>query len=313
MASQAVSCTTQSEMTQATRNVYEQAARSLGRQIQEGNTSAVRANTVAAVAAQFDGLAGTIEGVAPDIQQATLTVDTLYNLNAADLKKGDDQAQFFCSVAGSALVVTVTIPQLPPGNYVLAVLHATGVAQPQQLSMLLQNDPAGSAQWKLAGLYVRPLTIAGQDGVWYWKQARAYAMKKQMWNAYFYYQTAAFLLNPVDFLSSPNLEKLEKEAQAVRPAELPGKTPLVVKAVSENLEITGLRAENFAGGLDLVVNYRAKDVSDPVSTREQIVELMKAMLALHPELRAAFHGLWVYANHENGQPFAIELPMNQIQ
>lgn len=313
MAAQGVSCTTQSEMAQTVRDVYEQAALSLGTEIQAGNTAAMRANTVAVVAGQFGGLAGTIERVAPEIQKARLTVDELYNLNGLDLKAGDDQAQFFCALPNSSLVVTVTIPQLPPGNYVLAVLHATGVAQPQQLSMLLQNDPSGSAQWKLAGLYVRPLTIAGQDGVWYWKQARDYGAKKQDWNAYFYYQTAEFLLNPVDFLSSPNLEKLQKEAQGVRPGELPGKTPLVVKAGGESLEITGLRTENFAGSLDLVVNYKAKNVSDPVATREQIIPLMKAILAEHPELRAAFHGLWVYANNDNGQPFAIELPMNQIQ
>jgi len=314
LAAQAVSCTTESEMTSAERSLYEQAARSLGAQIQSGNTTAVRASTVATVAAQFSSLAGSIEQVSPQIQKAMLTVDALYNLNALDLQSDADQAQFFCGVPGSALVVTVTIPQLPPGNYVLAVLHATGVEQPQQLSLILENEPKGSAEWKLAGLYIRALTAAGHDGVWFWKQARDFSIKKQNWNAYFYYQTAEFLLNPVDFLSSPNLEKLQKEAQGVRPADLPGKEPLVVKAGAESLEVTALRTESFQGGLDLVVDYKAKNVSGPVATRVQIVELMKAMLAQHPELREAFHGLWVYAYYDNGQPpFAIELPMNQIQ
>ena len=43
------------------------------------------------------------------------------------------------------------------------------------------------------------------------------------------------------------------------------------------------------------------------------VDLMKAMLSAHPELREAFHGLWVYANAANERPFANELPMSQIQ
>jgi hypothetical protein len=318
LVARAVSCTTESEMTQAQRNVYEQAARSLGTQIQAGNNAAVRANTVAAIAAQFNSMAGSIERVSPQIQKATLTVDALYNLNALDVKAdasqnaGTDQAQFFCSIPNSTLLVTVTIPQLPQGNYVLALLHATGVAQPQQLTLLLQNDPKGSAEWRLAGLYVRPMTAAGHDGVWFWKQARDFAVKKQLWNSYFYYQTAAFLLNPVQFLSSPNLEKLEREAQGVKPPDLPGKDPLAVKAGGESLEITGLRTESFGGGLDLVVDYKAQNVTGPVDTRAQIVELMKALLALHPELRAGFHGLWVYATYNNGQQFAIELPMNQI-
>jgi hypothetical protein len=39
---------------------------------------------------------------------------------------------------------------------------------------------------------------------------------------------------------------------------------------------------------------------------------MKALLAEHPELRQAFHGLWVYANAPNQRPYAIELPMGDI-
>lgn len=303
----------QSQMAPAARNVYEQAARSLGSDIQAANVAAVRANTIAPVAAQFDSLATTIQQVSPKIQKATLTVDALYNLNAQDLGAGAEQAEFFCGVSGLSRVITVTIPKLPPGNYLAAVLHATGVEQPQQLSLILQNDPAGSANWKLAGLFVRPLTVNGHDGVWFWTQARAFAAKKQNWNSYFYYQQAALLLNPADFFSSPNLEKLRKEMQAVKPAELPGSNPLTVNVGGQSLEITSLRTESFQGGLDLVVDYKAKGVSDPVATRTQIVELMKAMLARYPELRTGFHGLWVYAYNNSGQPFAIELPMNQIQ
>jgi hypothetical protein len=300
-------------MTPAERNLYEHEVRLIGTQIQAGNVDAVRADTVAAVAAKFDSMASTIQQAAPQIQKATLTVDALYNLNALDLHADAEEAQFFCALPGSSLVVTVTIPKLPPGNYAAAVLHATGVEQPQQLALILDNDPAGSAQWKLAGLFIHPLTAAGHDGVWFWTQARAFAAKQQNWNAYFYFQTAAFLLNPANFFSSPNLQKLQKEAQEVRPADLPGSTPLVLKVGDQNLEVTGLRTESFQGGLDLVVDYKAKGVSGPVATRAQILELMKALLTQHPELRAGFHGLWVYAYGDNGQPFAIELPMNQIQ
>lgn len=308
-----VSCTTESQMTQAERGVFEQAARSLGAQIQAGDTTAVKANTAASVAGHFEPLAGTIEQVAPEIKQASLTVEALYSLKATDLQAGAGNAEFFCAVPNSSLVVTVAIPGLPPGDYALAILRATGVAHPQQISLILENEPTGSAHWKLAGLYVRPLTAAGHDGVWFWKQARVYAQRKQNWNAYFYYQTAEFLLNPVDFLSSPNLQKLQKERDAVKPADLPGKSPLVVQAGGQSLAITALRTDSFQGGLDLVVDYQAKGVNGPVETRTQIVELMKALLAKRPELREGFHGLWVYASSGTGAPFAIELPMKQIQ
>lgn len=308
-----VSCTTQSQMTATERGVFEQAARSLGAQIQAGNVAAVKADTTASVAAHFEPLAGTIEQVAPEIKQATLTVEALYGLNATDIPAGAGNAEFFCAVPSSSLVVTITIPNLPPGDYALAILHATGMEHPQQMSLILEKQGVGSAQWKLAGLYVKPLTAGGRDGLWYWKQARTYAQEKQNWNAYFYYQTAVFLLNPVDFVTSPNLQKLQKEMEAVRPADLPGKNPLVVQAGGQSLAVTALRTDSFQGGLDLVVDYQAKGVSGPVETRTQIVELMKALLAKHPELREGFHGLWVYASSGTGAPFAIELPMNQIQ
>lgn len=308
-----VSCTTESQMTQAERGVLEQASRSLGAQMQAGDTAAVKADTAASVAGHFEPLATTIEQAAPEIKQATLTVEALYSLKATDVQAGEGSAEFFCALPNSSLVVTVTIPGLPPGDYALAILHATGVAHPRQISLILEEEPAGSAHWKLAGLYVRPLRAGGHDGLWYWKHARVYAQRKQNWNAYFYYQTAEFLLNPVDFLSSPNLQKLQKEMDAVKPADLPGKSPLLVEAGGQSLAVTALRTDTFQGGLDLVVDYQAKGVSGPVETRTQIVDLMKALLAKHPELRESFHGLWVYASSGTGAPFAIELPMNQIQ
>jgi hypothetical protein len=179
--------------------------------------------------------------------------------------------------------------------------------------MILANDPAESAQWKLAGFFVRPLTIGGRDGVWYWTQARAYANKKQFWNAYFYYQTAALLLAPLDFISSPNLEKLQKEMDSVAPNGLPGASPMTVVANSQTFDVTGFHTDGSLGQLDLVVNYKAGDISDPVATRSRNIDLMKALLSQHPELREGFHGLWVYANAENQRPFGIEQPMNQIQ
>lgn len=308
----AVTCTTQSQMTDAQRTVYVQAVQTLAHEIQSGNVAAVKANTIASVAAQFGSIANTIQSVSSAIQGDALIVESIYSLRATDLKSPQD-TEFFCSVPGSQLLIDITIPQLPPGDYAFAIVHATGGKQPQQISMILQNDPAGSAQWKLAGIFVRPLTSAGHDGVWYWTQARVYANKKQQWNAFFYYQTAAYLLRPVDFISSPNLEKLQKEMNDARPDGLPGAEPMKLESNGQVVEVTDIHTDGSLGGLDLVVNYKTADVSDPVATRTRNLEVMKALLKQHPELREAFHGLWVYANAENQKPFAIELPMSQIQ
>ncbi len=267
----AVTCATQSQMTDAQRTAYEQAVRGLAAEIQSGNAAAVKASTISSVAAQFDPIASTIQAASTNIQGGALTIQSIYSLRASDLKAPQD-TQFFCSVPGSQLLVNISIPQLPPGDYVFAVVHATGVRQPQQISMILQNDPAGGLQWKLAGLFVRPLTSAGHDGVWYWSQARNYVNKKQQWNAYFYYQTAVYLLSPVDFISSPNLDKLQKEMASARPDDLPGAEPMKIVEKQQTFDITSLQTDGSLGGLDLVVNYKTSDVSDPVATRSRILK-----------------------------------------
>lgn len=308
----AVTCTTQSQMTDAQRSAFVQAAHNLTTEIQAGNISAVKSNTISSVAAQFDSIAGTIQTVAPDLQGANFAIQNIYALNAADLKSPAD-TQFFCSIPGSEMLITVSLAQLPPGNYALILVHANGTKQPQQMALILANDPVGSTQWKLAGFYVRPLTLAGHDSVWYWTQAREFAKKKQQWNAWFYYQTAAYLALPADFFSSPNLEKLQKEMDGTKPDGLPGAEPMAVAANGQTYEITNLHTDGSLGQLDLVVNYNATDTSDPVATRSRNIDVMKALLAQHPELREGFHGLWVYANAPNQRPFGIEQPMNQIQ
>jgi hypothetical protein len=182
--------------------------------------------------------------------------------------------------------------------------------------MLLQNvgdSSAANASWQLAGFFPRPLLAAGHDGVWYWQKARTFHTAAQNWNSYFYYETAQYLLLPVDFLSSSNLDKLGQEATAVTPPGLPGQTAMAVAVAGANVNVTNLHTDASFGGLDLVIGYDAADVSDPVQARIKTVALMKTMLALHPELKEGFHGLWVFANAPNQHPFSLELPMTQIE
>lgn len=308
-----VSCVTQSQMNAPDRNILRQAATAIAGNVQAGNAEAVRAETIASIAAHFEGIAGSIQNTSSGIQHATLTVDQLYALDATELK-GPQDVQFFCGLPQSSLTVEIDIPNLPLGKYALAVIHATGVKSPQALSMVLENDPAGSSAWKLAGFFVRPMTMGGEDGLWFWKRAREYAARKEDWNAYFYYQTAEFLLDPVDFLISPNLQKLQREAEQVRPAGLPGAEPMHLTQNGETFNITNLHTGELSDQLDLVVNYQATANQDPVAARAQVTAVMRALLQAHPELESAFHGLWVYASAPGNQhPFALELPMKDIQ
>ena len=306
----AVSCTLQGEMTPQTRASMEQAARALLQQVAAGSAAQVRASTIPTVAAQFQSIANNIQRLAPLISGAAITIDAMYSLDASDLQQQQSEVQFFCDSQNASLHEEVGIPGLPPGAYGLVVAHATGVKAPQQFGLLLQRT--GPTQWKLAGFFSKPLEDAGHGSLWYWTKARQYAQKGQAWNAHFYYRIAADLALPVGFISTPNLQKLLQEQSEVKAQGLPGTAPAVLTHNGQSYTITGLRTDSSLGGLDLVVEYSVPDVSDPVATRTRILGLMSAMLAEYPQLREAFHGLWVFANAPGQQPFAIEQPMDQI-
>jgi hypothetical protein len=49
-----------------------------------------------------------------------------------------------------------------------------------------------------------------------------------------------------------------------------------------------------------------------MAARQQVTEIMEALLELHPGLRQAFHGVWVQAQQGTASLFALELPMEAI-
>ncbi len=319
----AVACTTQAEMKEADRTALATAARDLATRMAAGDAASVKARTIAPVASSFDGIASDIHSLGPLLSGATLRVSSVYALDASNATPGQDEVEFFCGQAANAAHVSMAIPQLPPGRFAFVVVEATGVKDPQRLAMLLENvggaptAGASSASWQLAGFFPKPLLTGGHDGVWYWQKARDLHKAGANFSSYFYYETAQYLLLPADFVSSSNLDKLGQEATAVTPPGLPGVQPMDVQAGGQSLKVTNLHTvpslSDPNAGLDLVVNYDAASVSDPVATRTTTVALMKAMLSAHPDLKDNFRGLWLYANAPNQQPFSLELPVAQIE
>ena len=309
----AASCTTQAEMKEPDRGAIALTAHSLAAKMQANDTNGVKAATISSVASNFNGIAASIQKLSPDLAGATLTVTSVYDLDASDVQPGEETVQFFCGVAANDLHVIFNIPGLPAGHFAFAIVEATGVKNPQRLSMLLEkSSPQNGGTWQLAGFFPRPLLSAGHDGVWYWAKAREYEKAGRPWTAYFYYQTAAYLLHPAEFLDSNNFDKLIQELRAATPGGLPGSQPMTVNVNGSPVAVTNIRTDSTFGGFDLAVRYETTDVSDPAAARTKTVALMKALLALHPEWKDAFHGMWVFANAPNQQPFSLELPMSQI-
>jgi hypothetical protein len=311
MSAKAASCTTQAQMAPAQRDQLASAARTLLWQIQTNNTQVLRNDVIPSLAANFNGIVNSVNHLQPLVQASSITVDELYLLDASSSSADATQSDFYC---GSPVVV-LNFPALPPGTYALAMVHATGVPGPQQISLILSKSDDG--RWLLAGLFDRPMTEGGHDGLWYWVAARKYAQTQKDWNAWFYYRIATNLLDPLDFLSSPNLEKLQHEADQIRPAELPGKTAMTFDVQGELITVTAIDTSTELGGLDLDVHYTPDDseavqLRDPVSARRQVTAVMLALLKMHPELQGAFKGIWVHADQGTSSLFALELPMDQI-
>lgn len=308
----AASCTTQSQMTAPQRDTLAGSARTIVAQVQSGNVQALRANTIPQVAADFGGIAASAASLKPLMQGAAITVNDLYALDASTEPAGAARTDFYC---GSP-VVALNFTGLPPGMYALALLHATGVPQPQQVALILAKT--ADNRWMLAGFFSKPMTESGHDGLWYWVSARKYAQTNGNWGAWFYYRLAAQILDPVEFLSSANLDKLHHEADAVKPQNLPdGSTPVTLAASGSSFALTNVDTTTALGPLDLDVHYtpdpaQAAQLRDPPAARNQMLAVMTALLAQHPELRTAFHGMWVHADQGNATVFALELPMDGI-
>jgi len=306
----AASCTTQSQMTPADRNALSSAARSMLSEVQNGDVNGLKANTLPAVAADFSGIASSVQNLAPDVKTATITVDEIYGLDSSTDQAGAASTQFFC---GSPVVV-LNFTGIPPGKYALALVHATGVEKPQQVSLILAQN---AGRWMLAGFFAKPMIHAGHDGLWYWVSARKFKQSNGRWAAWIYYRMAANLLEPLDNLSSPNLQKLQRETDEAKPADFPSDKPVTVNSPAGAFQLTAVDTTTAFGGLDLDVHYtpdpgQAAQLHDPPAARKQVEGVMTALLTAHPELKEAFHGMWVHADQGNGSLFALEIPMNQI-
>lgn len=308
----AASCLTQSQMPPQERDALANQARSFVAIVQGGDIASLRTRTLPAIASDFDAIASSVTNLKPLVQNATITVENIYSLDASKDQPGATQTQFFC---GSPTVV-LTFNGIPPGNYALVILHASGVPNPQQISFVLAATPAN--QWQLAGFYAKPMIEADHDGLWYWTSARTFAQNHgSSLAAWLYYRVAEDLLSPLDFLSSPNLEKLQQEMQQSRPPNLSANSAMTLNANGAMFNVTNVGTTTQFGGLDLDLHYspdprQAYQLRTPVTARQQVTDLMTALLSQHPELRQAFHGIWAHADQGQANLFALELPMNQI-
>jgi hypothetical protein len=332
----AETCTTQSDLAPAERDRIANAARSLATSVLSNDAAALRARSVAELAKDFGALQYLVGVTAPKLAGGVPVVDQVYLLDATNLKRNADgsapDAQFFCSLNHSTMEAEFDIPALPPGKYAFAMVNiapppGATVPAPWRLSFLMREEPLPQAPtgqpqptWLLAGLYPKPMTAAGHDGLWYWTQARQMARDKQPWNAWLFFQEARKLLQPTDFVLSTHLDKLRSEITDVAPPALSEgvsvDAPLVVKAADgTEYRFIGLGVDDSVApsSLDLAVQLRVEPLADQAAARQRNAAAARALLAAYPELRKPFHGVQVSAEAVGQIPFSTEQPMAEIK
>jgi hypothetical protein len=312
-------CTTQSQMTPADRDALAATARSLATKVQADDVKGLQSSTVAEYAKDFSGIGDVVGTTAARLKGGTIAVEQVYLLDGMQLKKNPDgsapDAQFFCSLNKSVAEVDFLIPGLLPGRYGFVMVNVESTA-PWQISFLLRQD---QGRWAMAGFYPKALTAAGHDGLWYWTQARAMAAHNEHWNAWLYYQQAQSLLQPTGFVQSSHLEKLKTEQTAAAPPALSDgispSTPLVVKgADGTEYRFVGLGVDDSLGAskIDVVAHLQVSAAADPAAAKKRNADAASALLAAYPELRKAFHGVWVFAETQGQNPYATEEAMGEI-
>jgi hypothetical protein len=307
----ATSCTTQAEMQPQDRDALAAVGGRLAKAILGQDYATLQASLLPAEAGDWQGVHDSVELGAPLVKGGQVQLRNLYLLDATTLTAPAD-TQFFCSNASGSLTVTMNMHALPPGRYAVILADAAGAAQAGQIGLVLAWDPTGAAAgWKLAGLNVRQGNFDGHDGVWYWSRARELMKDGQPWSAWFTYEAARYLLLPVDFITSPNLDKLGQEQAQIKnsPQDV---FPYSMQDGDRTWKIESVRLDASLRQAELAVVYESTGVTDAAAVRTEASAVLSALLKVHPELRQSFHGMWAIAEKDGKRTPVMELAMAQI-
>ena len=304
----AATCTMQDEMPAADRAMLADAGTHLVQAIAAQDTVTVKAALLPAEASAWDGISAAVQQAGPLTSNGHIQFRDGFLLDASGQAAPAD-TQFFCSNPSGAMNVTISMPSLPPGRYAVLLADALGAQQAGQIGLILAWDKPSSS-WLLAGLSVRPGALDSHDGTWYWKRGRDLA-HQDPWAAWFSYDMAAYLLLPVDFLSSPNLEKLRQEQAQITPPPRAA-LPLTLPDGDRTWKIDTVVVDVSLREPDLGVVYESTGVTDPAAQRTEATSVLSAFLKSQPGIRANFHGLWAISAKNGQRTPVMELPMKQI-
>ncbi len=302
-------CTAQAEMSAADRSSLGESAARILTAVQGQDYATLQGVLLTAESGDWNSIKGEAERAAVVTEGGQIKLRNLYMVDNSAAKATAD-TQVFCSNASGTLTVTITLRSLPTGIYAVILADSIGGKMAGQVGLILAVE---NGMWKLGGISAHEGMIDGHDGVWYWSHARDLAKSENPFAAAFTYDLASYLLVPVTYISSPNLEKLAQEQSQSLAAIKPALSfPYTLTDGPRTWKVTAMRLDPSLHHADIAIYYESLGTTDPASARTEAVAVMNALLKAQPALRANFHGFWAYALN-NGKPgFAIELPMSEI-
>ena len=303
-------CSSGPDLDSATKSAIDGAGKQYMEMSKNGDVAGLKANSIPAIAGDFGSIEQAVVTNKPYLAEGAATITGTYLLDASQAKAALPRADFYCGIYNSPDRLSFSINNLPPGKYAVVVQKVNG-KDPITLSLVLQN--LGGA-WKLAGYYPRLDSIGGRDGQWYLTQARAYKSQGKSLDAWFYYLTAWDLTAPVNFMSTPQLDKIAEEMQSARPADLPSQNaPMSVSANGKVFKVTELTAVPVDNKLDIRVAYQNPDAGNSGVAFQDNMAVIRAVVAKHPELRDAFDSVIARAMDSSGHEYGSLLPMKEIK
>jgi hypothetical protein len=306
----AQTCASGADLDVPTKNAVEAAARQYLDMSKRGDVAGLKANSISAIAGDFGAIEQAVVTNKPYFSEGQATVGGTYVLDASQAKGPLPRADFYCGIYNSPDRLVFSISNLPAGRYALVMQKIAG-KDPITLTLVLQEV---SGAWKLAGYYPRLDAIGGQDGPWYLAKAREYKSKGQLHNAWFYYLTAWDLMAPVNFMSTPQLDRIADEMQGARPSDLPGNgSPLNLAANGKTFKVTEMVAVPVEDNLDLRVRYETADASNTGLAFRDNMAVSKAIVAKYPEVRDAFSAVIARAVDASGHDYGSVLPMKDVK
>jgi hypothetical protein len=305
-ASQAATCAAQGELSPEDRLVLSGVAGRLANAIVNQDMNTLQTALLPAEASEWNGIRSAIEQAGPIVKGGKPQLRNLYLLDASSQTAPMD-TQFFCSNPSGNITVTINMRALPPGKYAIALADAQGSQYAGQLGLVLAWD---GGSWRFAGVSTHQGVFDSHDGVWYWSRARSLA-KVDPWSAWYAYEAARFLLLPLDFISSPNLEKLQKEQADIQNSPQSA-FPYTLTAGDRTWKVDAVVLDPSLAEPDLAIVYESTGVTDPAAQKTEASAVFSAFLKAQPGIRANFHGLWAYAMINGKRTPIIEMPMTQI-